>query len=697
MNQSDIKIKIAYLFCGSGLGAMGFGMSQGEHKGIVGTFKNLGGIDNDPLCCEDFEYLTGAPAHNVDLFDRQQYTDFFGHEPPDDWHECTGKDLRDVFKERPDVLFLSPPCKGFSGLLSEKNSQSKKYQALNRLTIRSMQLSMDAWGDDPPAFILIENVPRIKSRGRKFINEIRELLSMYGYVFTYSDHDCGELGGLGQHRKRFLLVARQPKKAPSFLYQPPKRPLKSIGDVIGELPMPGDTQRGGPLHRIPNLQFKTWLRLAIIPAGGDWRDLNKKCYANIYQVVPFDEPSTAVTGAANPSNGAVSIADPKLNYSGRSGTFRLLRWDKPTPAVTGNTGTGRSNSISGVADPRNYYHGAYKVTPYDETSGTVTSAHGPTCSGSAAAVADPRVKFNHCYKVTPYDEAAGAVASGTGPTSGATMVADPRIAEWDGKHSNSYKVQDFDQPSNTVLGATDIQAGALSVADTRGGSYGNNYHISEYDEPSPAVIASRVGSGAVLVADPRADKEGWRENWKAGADGRIAEWDKPSDTVLGYAGVRSAGASSVADVRYSEGHRSDILGVMPYDQPAKTVLGASDVHKGCAAVADPRIPKDNESGIWVIISEDGTWHRPLTTLELAALQGMPMIHNGQPLKLAGNSEATWREHIGNGVPLQTAQAIGDQILATLLPNIMGDWHWDLDDNLIWVKGYREIGNLQMQN
>lgn len=612
------EVKILHLFCGSGLGALGFQLARGEHRGITGVFRCIGGIDNDPLCCEDFTYLTGAPAHCVDLFDRRQYIEFNGHEPPAEWHEITGEDLRRLFPEPPDVIFLSPPCKGFSGLLSERNSKSVKYQALNRLLIRAMKLVMDAWGADAPAFILIENVPRIKTRGAAVITEVKALLGMYGYLFHEQFHECGEIGGLGQRRKRFLLVARNPKKAPSFLYQPPKQRLKSIGEVIGALPEPGDTARGGPLHRLPNLQWKTWVRLAIIPAGGDWRDLNKKCYSNVYRVVPYDQPASTVTGGERPNGGAMSVADPRIRYNGRAGTFRLVKWEEPAPAVTGNTGTGRSNSISGVADPR--------------------------------------VKFNHCFKITPFDKPAGAVASGTGPSSGATAVADPRVPEWDGKHSNKYQVEDFGKPSNTVIAATDIQSGALSVAD-----------------PWPAE---------------------WRGDWKRGAEGRISEWDKPADTVIGHAQLRGSGAVSVADPRYTGHPRADVLGVMPYDEPAKTVIGAGDVHAGACAVADPRIPSETESGTWVIIAEDGTWHRPLTTLELAALQGMPMLWHGAPLRLAGNSEATWREHIGNGVPVQTAKAMGDMVLATLLPNIMGDWHWDLDDNAVWVKGYRDSVPMQ---
>ena len=63
------------------------------------------------------------------------------------------------------------------------------------------------------------------------------------------------MGGLGQKRIRYLMIARNPKKLPSFIYQPPKLKHRTIGDVLGLLPMPGDTERGGKMHRLPNLAW----------------------------------------------------------------------------------------------------------------------------------------------------------------------------------------------------------------------------------------------------------------------------------------------------------------------------------------------------------------------------------------------------------------------------------------------------------
>src|SRR3546814_19498001 len=75
-------------------------------------------------------------------------------------------------RETPDVLFLSAPCKGFSGLLASIHAATDKYQALNGLTLRGIWLTLEAYKDSPIPIILFENVPRIRSRGRKLLDQI---------------------------------------------------------------------------------------------------------------------------------------------------------------------------------------------------------------------------------------------------------------------------------------------------------------------------------------------------------------------------------------------------------------------------------------------------------------------------------------------------------------------------------------------
>lgn len=502
---------VLHLFCGSGGGALGFARAAASWGGHAARFRTLGGVDVDPLCVQDFTRLVGVPATEMDLFSADDYAAFHGHEPPEGWREATPEDLRAASGNvRPDVVFASPPCKGVSGLLPSKAAKSPKYQALNHLTVRGIALALAAWPDDPPGLIVLENVPRLETRGAALLDEIEAILGAAGYRVDRHPHDLGELGGLAQHRRRLLLVARRTDRVPAILARVPLRPVRPIGSVLERLPMPDDPE-GGPMHRLPRLQWLTWLRLALIPAGGDWRDLQG--------------------------------VDP--------GSFAIIPGD-------------------------GYYHHSYGVTRWDAPAGTVTTAHSPSC--------------------------------------GTVSVADPRLGH---------------APRKGV------------------------FHVARWDLPASTVVASARPTG-------------------------------------------SNGVAAVADPRLTCNPRSGMMGVIGWEEPSSTVTAAGDVHaQGAAAVADPRIPEAGESGVWVIVAEDGTWHRPLTTYELAMLQGLPeRMPDGSRLVLAGSSHGSWRERIGNMVPPPAAEAVAVTMLETLLvSDVARDTVTVMFGAAIWVAWRRIVHRL----
>lgn len=377
---------VLHLFAGLGGSALGFQQARGERRGLQGRFRTICGIDNDEGACSDFRALTGAPCIQADIA------------------TMTPAELRDACQgQTPDVVALSPPCKGFSGLLSSASAKTEKYQALNRLGLQALSLLLETFRAPPPRSLVMENVPRITaSRGRNLLIQIRRLLVRHGYRIYESVHDCGALGGLAQHRQRYLLIARHERQMPVPVYRPPRRLVRPIGDVLGPLPMPEDAA-AGPLHRLPRLMWKTWIRLALIPAGGDWRDL------------PNDGPY-AVVSASRP------------NLMG------IARWDRPTGTVTGSAAVSSSNGVAAVADPRvpdgtQWHRGIYRVMRWTEPSSTVTG-RGVVSTDSASAVADPRVACTPrggVYGVIPWAEPSGAVIGAADVHAGKAAVADPRI------------------------------------------------------------------------------------------------------------------------------------------------------------------------------------------------------------------------------------------------------------------------------
>jgi site-specific DNA-cytosine methylase len=430
----------------------------------------MGGIDIDPLGCADFEYLTGTPELCSPV------------------ESLTVADVVRRFGPRaPDCVFMSPPCKGASGLLSEERSQTAKYARMNELALTWTRLMLAAWGDDPPPLVLLENVPRLKTRAAKMLKAIRKLLRGAGYVLTDAFHDCGELGGLAQRRRRYLLVARHPGKCPPVLYQPPAKRVRGCGEVLSQLPVPGtiEARAFGRMHELPKLSWLNWIRLSLIPAGGDWRDLE----------------------------GVLAEGQARREQFKR---HAVEDWAEPTGTVGGSG----SNGVANVADPR------------------------------------IRVAFDAGY--------------------------------------------------------------------------------------------------AVL------------------------RWEDPARTVAGGSAV-GQGAYAVADIRVGSGPRAGAYGVLNWDEHAKTITGHLQHDNGAAAVADPRKPPPF---VPVIIAADDTWHRPLSTLELAALQGFPLIVRGEPLKLAGTSHSKWRERIGNAVPAPAARAIAEKMLIALAESSLGTF--SLSSDAVWV-------------
>lgn len=444
------EIRHAHLFCGLGGGAKGFNRARPTVGQLTAKFRCIGGIDVDPAGIRDFAKLSGVPGTVLDMFDREQYQAFHGQEPPAGWREAGPANIHRAFgNEHPHIVFLSAPCKGFSGLLSETKSLTDKYQALNRLTLRGVWLMLEAYKDDPVELVLFENVPRIATRGRHLLDQITGLLRSYGYAVAETTHDCGEIGGLAQSRKRFLLVARHTEKVPPLLYEPDKRQLRAVGDVLGRMLLPGDA-RSGPMHRVPSLQWKTWVRLAFVEAGSDWRSLNKLAVesGNLrdYLIVPemhsgmlgvqdWQQPSTTITGKGRPSNGNFAVADPRCPDVLHNNAFRVVRYDHVAQAVTGGCG-----AVGGcVADPRggadaSQLHSKRHVTDWSQPARTVIS--GSTTGQGAYAVADPRpgmarAKGDHYfggghYGVVPWKGTSHAVSAAANQDNGHWSVADPR-------------------------------------------------------------------------------------------------------------------------------------------------------------------------------------------------------------------------------------------------------------------------------
>jgi site-specific DNA-cytosine methylase len=371
------------------------------------------------------------------------------------------------------------------------------------------------------------------------------------------------------------------------------------------MPMPGDVDTAGPMHSIPGLSWKNWVRLALIPAGGDWRDL----------------PGVLVDGEK------------------RREKFRrapVTAWSETAETVTGPGGSSSTN----VADPR---------------------------IADAVALADNPGRHWNKFAVTEWTAPAQTVTgTDTRVGSGAPSVADPR---WGGGRLG---VAAWDAPGATVTGESYPSNGANAVADPRiavDSAYRGVFGVSAWDEVAATVTGNgRVNSGRFSVADPRF-ADGKKKNWQQVAG--VTPWTEAAPTVISGAKIH-AGAFQVADPRIHCRPRAGAYRVLRWDEAAATITGSLAIDNGAAAIADPRLRADRPPPFTpLIIAADNTWHRPLTTLELAVLQSFPAMIDGKPLVLAGTSHTRWREAIGNAVPPLAALHIAAQLLRALLISALG--------------------------
>jgi hypothetical protein len=302
----------------------------------------------------------------------------------------------------------------------------------------------------------------------------------------------------------------------------------------------------------------------------------------------------------------------------------------------------------------------------------------------------------------------GDVSVGTGPYA----VQDPRL-HGKARFNNTFRIVPMGGTSPAVAGPGG-PAGGLAVADCRPGPSGydsRKYKVTPFCDSSRAVIgASTTGDGAFAVADPRPEQSN-----QSFQQYGVRPWAGNVNAVTAQA-TPGGGAYAVADPRAGLGvqraayQTSGHYGVVAWKGSAGTVSATASHDNGRGAVADPRpvdldcdpivLPAPSDRLVCRIISTDGTWHRPFTTLELASLQSLfdpeDVFHFDTELNawrmvddfaLEATSDATRREWIGNAVPSAASRAMAHEIGETLLLAALGET-FTLSSKEIWVSPFR---------
>lgn len=577
---------LASLFCGLGGKTLGLLRSRGAGGS---RFESVGAFDLDADACADFELLTGSLAQRVDLGII---------EPVELAARCS---------RRPDVVVMSPPCVGFSGCLPEGLSQTERYQDLNSLALRAIDLALESW-ETPPAIILLENVPRIRTRGASLLERIKVLLRAADYEVDERDHDCGEIGGLAQSRDRFLLVARHRVLAPTPMLVPPNLGLRSMASVLWELPVPtpGSTT-GGRMHKLPRLAAINWARLASIPAGRDWRyipaaiqlpgDTNR--HAGKYGVQREDQPAHTVISEARTGKGWADVADPRLvpRDARQNGGFGVNDSNWPAHSVLGSADV--RNTFASVTDPRvggddaGRQSGLYGVNASHGPSHAVL-ANARAGNSSWASVADPRSECTRREGALGVQDPSGpyttSVIGSQQVHNSPSSVVDPRVDYV--PRRGTFGVQDPAEPSSTIRGEHSVRQAPAGVADPR-----------DLFRPTHELVAGHP---------PTVSRDEW-------VDGEFWLFGPPIELT-------------------SKG------------KPCHLIIRAPDgtVHRPLTTLE-----------LWRL-QGGPVWHRPgePEELEIGA-------EGGKWVELTGKSDSAHRKRIGNAVPVHTARAIGEVMLEVL--------------------------------
>lgn len=232
--------------------------------------------------------------------------------------------------------------------------------------------------------------------------------------------------------------------------------------------------------------------------------------------------------------------------------------------------------------------------------------------------------------------------------------------------------------------------GTFSVADPRG--YGADTHKNVFRvvpwESAAGVVSSGHGpsSGGQAVADPLGGRLPAEQHGKY----RMTAWDEAARAVISG---NANGAYAVADPRPGMAEDRAYLtaghyGVVDPAEPSGAVSAAACHDNGRWSVADWRLPEATDKLVCVIRALDGTWHRPFTTLDLAALQSLydpdDYAEAAEQFVLHGSSDQAWRERIGNAVPKKAGKAMAEEIGRAILLSRAGE-SFQLSGTPIWVR------------
>lgn len=283
MEKGNIKYKAIDFFCGGG------GMTCGLRQAGIDV---VAGVDLDAAAKETYEYNNPQSVF-IEADIKKLETRYFEH---------TFK----IKKNDDSLIFVGcSPCQFYSII----NTDKKK-------SLQSKDLLLDFARFVEyykPGYVLVENVPGIRTNKESILPEFLSKLKNIGYEKIV--HKVVDMAyyGVPQHRKRFSLIATRLKNVAVDLPVPEKKiiNLSSVIGVKNGFPpvKAGNKDRSDFNHTVSGLSAKCLARLKKTKHNGgsrsDWADypeLQLKCFVG--------------------------------KDSAFQDTYGRMRWDRPAPTIT---------------------------------------------------------------------------------------------------------------------------------------------------------------------------------------------------------------------------------------------------------------------------------------------------------------------------------------------------------------------------
>ena len=275
-NMNKEKNTMIDLFCGAGIGAIGF-----KNAGLNIIYA----IDNN--------------KHAVSTYNKN----IGNHAVLDDIRNIALKTLPDA-----DIISGGFPCQSFS--FSGKNLGENDPK-----TGDLADVFFQAIATKKPKAFLLENVKGLVSKKHKdFFNRLLKEFENIGYNLNVEVINCVDYG-VPQKRQRVFVVGIRSDIKNTFHFPEKSKTVKTIRDAIGDLGEPSSYNDGSLSY--PKNHYGLGIRkdeepfIDKVPIGGNWKD------------IPVDDQKKF-------------LGKSFYGKGGRTGFLRKMSFDKPSLTITSN-------------------------------------------------------------------------------------------------------------------------------------------------------------------------------------------------------------------------------------------------------------------------------------------------------------------------------------------------------------------------